>query len=288
VPRSAPRGRSRRLNSRGQLRFQVLRVGFEIAVDSPAVERELRVLVQSAVQPEPPRATVRYDVRRGGDGAYEIFRDDVLEDVQFEPGQVLRQLYAEIQRCALAAWPQGTLLYAVTGRCRGERFLLVGETPWDRSRVALHLLCLGVDIEGDGLAILHDGAVTAIPRPLRVCGGDAPLPTRAPPRDELPCVGSNAMGPWVLDLARAGIDWRITRGAPHLLVVLETNWGGQTRVAELAAHETARMLMSGSTPLGAPVEWIRAVARLADGPRCTRLWLGSLEHLKEVWPGRLP
>ncbi|HEY5316883.1 MAG TPA: hypothetical protein VIJ20_02810 [Solirubrobacteraceae bacterium] len=284
MPRAAPRGGPHPLSP--PLRFQVLRVSFEISVDDPATRRELRFLSQSAIQPEGPRSTVSYQVHRR-DGAYEIARNGELEDVQFEPSGVLGVLYSAVQRDALAAWPGAPVLQALTGRRNGERFAVVGEPLRDRSRLALALLGHGVDIEGDDLAILHDGVLTAYPRPLRVCGVDVPLPPRAGPRETLPFVGSNIeTGSWALDIASAGIDWRITTGGLDTVILLETNYGGQSRLAQIPRYEMVRALMSCCDPRANVPQAIRTVARLTDGARhCYRLWLGSLDHLGAVWPG---
>jgi hypothetical protein len=281
---AAPLGGSHQLSA--PLRFQVLRVAFEISADDPDVRHALRFLNQSARQPEPPQSTVSYDVRRSDEG-FQISRDGDLADVQFDPTVVLDTLYRRIQRDALDAWPSAPLLEALTGRRNGERFVIVGDSLRERSQVGLALLSHGVDIEGDDLAILHDGAVTAYPRPLRVCGTDVPLPTGAPPREELPFVGGTpATGSWVLDLAQAGIDWKVTTGRPDTIIRLQTNYGGQTRLSELPRHEMARILMSQCDPRGNPIGAIRTVTELAKGARrCASLWLGSTEHVGSIWPG---
>jgi hypothetical protein len=279
---SAPGGRPRHLTE--PLRFQILRVRFEISADDPAVERQLRCLVQSAIQPEAARSIVSYVVRRR-DGAFEISRDGAVQDVQFDPAGVFKAVSRQIHRDALAAWPQAALLRAVTGHWLGERFIVVGEALWDRSRLALHLISRGADIEGDDLAILHDGVLTTYPRPLRVCGLDARLPPRSPSRDELPFLGSTpSTGSWALDLGAAGIDWRITARPVDRIVLLETNYGGQTRLHPVPRYEAARLVMSCCDPRDNVPGAIRSVARLVDGAHCCRLWLGALEEIRDIWP----
>ena len=71
-----------------QLAFQVLRVAFTVTVDEAPLRARLRWLEQSAIQPEPPAATVAYEVRRR-DGAYEITRAGVHADLQFHRAGVL-------------------------------------------------------------------------------------------------------------------------------------------------------------------------------------------------------
>lgn len=275
-------GRPRHL--RAPLRLQVIRVSFEISADDPAVERQLSFLVQSAIQPEAARSTVSYAVRRR-DGAFEISRNGAVRDVQFDPVGVLNTVSGEIHRDALAAWPEATLLRAMTGRWRGERFIVVGEALWDRSRLALHLISRGADIEGDDLAILHDGVLTAYPSPLRVCGLDAPLPPRSPPRDELPFLGSSpSTGSWALDLASAGIDWEVTTGPVDRIVLLETNYGGQTRLHPVPRYETARIVMSCCDQRQNVADTLRSVAQLVDRAECCRLRLGALEEIGDDWP----
>lgn len=244
--------------------------------------RDLGFLVQSAIQPGPAERAVSYEVRRREDG-YEIVREGAVDDVQFDPKCVLESLYRRIQRDALAAWPDAAVLRAVTGRCRGKRFAVIGEGVWDRSRLALQLVCCGIDVEGDDIAILHDGIITAYPRPLRVCGADAPLPPLAPAIADLPCAGNDhSLGPWALDLARAGIDWRITSGTLDVAIELETNYGGQSRTREMSPFEMAPRLMSACDPLLGPSHAVGAVARLAGGARCHRLRLGSLDDVEDV------
>jgi hypothetical protein len=283
VPHAAPLRGSHQLSA--PLRFQVLRVSFEISAEDPAIQDVLRFLIQSADQPEPSRSTVSYEVRRSGDG-YEISRNGEPEDIQFDPGRVLDALYRRIQDDALEAWPGAPVLKALSGRRDRERFIVVGESLRERSQLGLQLLAHGMDLEGDDMAILHDGALTAYPRPVRVCGVDTPLPPAARPREELPFVGGSVeTGSWVLDLAQAGVDWRITTGKPDMIILLETNFGGQTRLSEVSRHETARTLMSHCDPRGNAIGAVRAVAGLADGARrCVQLWLGSLDHVDSIWP----
>lgn len=247
----------------------------------------MRFLAQSAIQPEQAGSIVSYDVRRRGDG-YEIVRDGVLEDVQFDSHNVLGVVYRRVQRDALAAWPGAALLHAITGRWQGMRFVVVGEGLWDRSRLALQLIRHGVEIEGDDIAILHDGVLTTYPRPLRVCGVDAPLPPSAPAIADLPCAGPDpSAGPWALDLVLAGIDWRITSGGPDIAIALETNYGGQTRIRKLPSVEIARILMASCDPLSARSHAAGAIARLAGGARCYKLRLGSLDDISDAWLSRV-
>jgi hypothetical protein len=283
VPHAAPLRGPHQLSA--PLRFQVLRVSFEISADDPAVSHALRFLIQTAGQPEPPRATVSYEVGRSDDG-YLVSRNGELVDVQFDPGAVLDTLHRRIQRDALDAWPGAPVIEALTGRRDDQRFIVLGDSLRERSQFALALLSHGIDIEGDDLAILHDGALTAYPRPLRVCGVDVPLPAGAPPREELPFVGGNPRtGSWVLDLGQAGVDWKITTGRPDTMIVLETNYGGQTRLSELPRHAMARALMSRCDPRGNAIAAVRAVAELANGARrCAHLWLGSLDEISSIWP----
>jgi hypothetical protein len=281
VRRSAARGRPRHLTE--PLRFQVLRVGFEISTDDPSVERRVRYLAQRAAQPEAARTTVTYSVRGSG-GGYEILRDGALQDVQFDAWSVLDGLYRSVQSDALAAWPRAAVVRAVTGTWRDERFLVIGEGLRERSSVALRLLSQGAEVEADDLAILHDGVITAYPRPLRVFGPNAPLPPGSPTRDELPSVDDSKRGPWALDLADAGIDWRIRTGPVERVVLLETNYGGQTRLTPVSRSDAVPMIMSCCDPRDDVTETIRSIARLVGGAHCCRLWLGEVEAIRDFWP----
>lgn len=284
MPGSASRRGPRGL--RPPLRFQVLWVSFEIHADDEAVWEQLRFLVQSATQPESPRVTVTYAARRCAQG-FEISRGGVAFDVQFDPVGVFNAVSRATHGDVLAALPErAAVLRAMTGRWQGERFIVVGESLWDRSRLALHLLARGAKIEGDELAFLHDGLLTPCPRPLRVCGPDVPLPDGVPLRDELPFLGIDpATGSWALDLAAAGFEWRIISGPVDRIVLFETNYGGQTRLAPAPAHEAARILMSCCDPRGNTAHAVRSVTALTNGANCCRLWLGAPEDIGAFWPG---
>ena len=248
------------------------------------MERELQFLVQSAIQPEAPTSVVHYEVRHTR-GIYEISREGIAVAEEFDPVRVMSALYERIQVDALAAWPDGMLLRCLTARTSDARYVLVGEKLWDRSRVALQLIRDGFDVEGDDAAILHGAGLTAWPRPLRVCGADAPLPPLAPPRSELPGVGNEPEGrSWALDLAKAGIDWQITTGRVHGVISLEANYGGDTRLVELTQREAARRLLSHCDWGPGISEQIRAVAQLLRGARCCELRLGSLSEIAGAWP----
>lgn len=280
--RSASRGRPRHLTE--PLRFQVLRVGFAISADDPAVGRRLRCLAQQAVQPETPRTMVAYSVRRSN-GAYQILRNGAVQDVEFDHWRLLDALYRRVQADALAAWPQAAVVRAVTGRWHGERFMVVGEPLRERSSLALHLLSRGAQVEADDLAILHDGILTAYPRPLRVFSLDDPLPPGSPTRDELPSVHEvSSRGPWMLDLAAAGIDWRVSTGVVERVVLLETNYGGQTRLHPVPHHEAVRVVMSCCDARNNVSDTIRSIAGLVDGAHCCRLRLGALDAIGDFWP----
>ena len=282
MPRSASRGRPRHLTE--PLRFQVLRVGFAISADDPAVERRLRCLAQRAVQPETPGEMIAYSVRRSN-GAYQILRNGAVQDVEYDHWRLLDSMYRSVQADALAAWPQAAVVRAVTGSWRGERFMVVGEPLRERSSLALHLLSRGAQVEADELAILHDGMVTAYPRPLRVFGLDDPLPPGSPTRDELPSVEEDSSrGPWMLDLAAAGIDWRVSTGVVERVVLLETNYGGQTRLHPVSRSEAARVVLSCCDARNNVPDTIRSIARLVDGAHCCRLRLGASEVIGDFWP----
>ena len=268
------------------LRFQVLRVGFEIAVSDCAIARAVRFLVQSAIQPEPARTTVAFDVLRGRDG-YEILRDAALVDVQFDPMQVVDSLYRRIQRDALEAWPEAVTIKAVSGSHHGERFLVVGESLAERAWLGLELLCRGADVQGDGLAILDGEQLIAVPWPLRVAGRSAPLPPGAPSLAELPVLGPSASNvSWALDLGATGREWRITPGRCDVILELETNYGGQSRISEVPRRDMARRLISRCQGLRSPVSAIRSIAGLVDGARCYALRLGRFSDVTEFWPRR--
>lgn len=259
--------------------MQVLRVVFTVAADDPRWAVDLRLLAHSAVQPEPPVSEVAYEIieREGG---YEVLRDGVHEDLQFDRAAVLEALYRSMRRDALAAWPEAMVIRGVTGRSGGKRFAVVGACARDHSRVALRLLCLGADVEGDHLALAHAAGVTTYPRSLRVRGEDVELPPGSPLLDELPFVADGpSAGSWAFDIAATGRPWIITTGPVELLVHFDMNDGGHTRLTELAPIAAVRAVIAASDGRTPPAQSIRTAAGLVSGARCVRLWLGSLEDL---------
>jgi hypothetical protein len=222
---------------------------------------------------------------RRSDGGHEILREGALQDVQFDSWSVLNALYRRVQEDALAAWPRAAVAQAITGTWRDERFMVVGESLRDRSSLALRLLSHGAAVEADDLAILQDGVLTAYPRPLRVFGPDAPLPPGSPSREELPSVDEGSgRGPWALDLAAAGVEWRISTGPVERIVLLEANYGGQTRLTPVSRGDALRIVMSCCDPRDNVPDTIRSIARLVDGAQCCRLRLGAVEAIGDFWP----
>jgi hypothetical protein len=265
------------------LRLQVLRVAFTVAADDPGLGPALRFLDQSARQPEPPSLHIGYQVVRGNE-MYEIQREGVLINAEFDHAGVVGTLYAAIQHDALAAWPEATVLRGVVGRWQDQRFVVAGDGGRERSGLALALLAAGASIEGDDLALVDRRGLTTYPRALRVGSAMGALPTGIPGRETLPFSGrSERTGVWALDPRRTGRPWRVETGPVQHIVEFTMNDGGMTRVGDLSAISGVRTLMMGIDPRGGAPAAIRDVSALSVGARCHRLWLGSFGDVSEVW-----
>ena len=107
------------------------------------------------------------------------------------------------------------------------------------------LLFDGVAAEGDEMAILSAGAVTALPRRFRIrARALRHLPELAPLLKDIPSVvdpeGQRIYG---FDPGLAGFDWRIGTGAPDAIFFLGGDHGGNAEIVGCSRIDMCRLIM---------------------------------------------
>jgi hypothetical protein len=160
------------------------------------------------------------------------------------------------------------------------RFMIVARPRTGMSCLAVRLLHDGADVEGDALAVLADGHVTAFPRPFYLGdGARAVVPELAARFHELPSLANHGgTRTWAYHPDTVGRPWRITTAPVDVVVQLEPYHGASTRLAPVPGHAMARIVTSCAMPRPeAGEEVVRAVAQLLRGPQAVQLRLGALE-----------
>jgi hypothetical protein len=223
--------------SRAVTEVQILAVNFLLSTNDDLLGQQFEWLANSARQPHPPQATTTVEVHRDDNG-YQILIDGGLVETQQNPQGVLRSLYGRILRRALRALAANVVLHAGTGIVGGRRLVAIGESGSGKSTVMSRLLFDGEGVEGDEMVVVSPDHVTAFPRRFHLrAGGVALLPEIAALVDNLPNLEKQpARRVWALDPNHAGFDWQITEGSVDVLVYLEANHGGQSRIQRCPKH----------------------------------------------------
>jgi len=261
-----------------RLRFRVLGLTVAIAGDDPAVAGRLDFLVQHADQPGAPVAEGRWSVH-GAVAPYVVREDGAPPAGEHDAGAVMEHLFHRIHARALALAPAPLLWCGVAGL--GERrALLVGPPGAGISTLLVRLLHRGGGVEGDRLALLQDGGVTPVPRPVHLrWDARVLLPELADVWGSLPVRHGHGGGDLVaLHPDRFGVPWRIRSGPVDAVVAVEPVFGAGSRLLPVPQHELARLLtgrLAGRPEH--PAAAVAAIARIVAGARPARLRLGGLD-----------
>jgi len=232
-------------------------------------------------------ASYHYEVRLAED-RYVIAENGL--DLGYErcPEFVMRVLFRRINGRAMEALADSAIIHGGCGRHEGRRFLVVGAKFSGKSTTMTRLLFEGVEAQGDEMAILSNGAVTAFPRRFHLREPSlAYLPELDP--GKLPClIGEHDRRLFAFDPAEAGFDWRIDTGRVEAIFFLEQNHGGQTRLVPCPKVEMVQHVVSQSIlPAHARGRWIAEVAAVVDQARTYVLYNGEPSESAAMIVGHL-
>jgi len=260
----------------------VLALDVDVSTDDLAVATAMDYVAQRARQAYPSRQRLEIEVTadRGG---YLVRVDGGEGGRQYTPEAVVEDVFTTVYLRALATFDSHCLIRGAIGRAGGRRFLLCGDRHSGVTTLALRLLFDGAAVESDALALLGVDGVTAVPRRFHLPAGTA---ARVPEiAGRLPSLPRLRFGDEVLsafDPSEAGFDWSTGTGAVDVVVWLDPNHGGQTRLAAMSHVEMIRRVMGRtSPPLGGGdaggASWVGTLSNVVGRAQCVRLVLGSLD-----------
>jgi hypothetical protein len=192
----------------------------------------------------------------------------------------------------LRRFPDHALARGAVLRDGPARVLLVGEPRCGLTSLALRLLHGGAVVEGDQFALLGADGLTPLPRRLKLSDdAGALLPELAAVLSRLPAVPSGDGMIRGYDPVAHGFAWEIRSGGIDACVVVEPNYGGDSRLVAIGETETVRRVIARcSPPATGGGRWLADVVKLVGGTRCWRLQLGGLEPvvmmLRQAWRGQ--
>ncbi len=240
--------------------FQVLALDVDVVTDDGGVAAAMDFLAQRAGPPYPPQRHLGVAVTTD-QGGYRVRVDGVEGGRQYTPEAVVEDVFTTVYLRALAMFASHCLIRGAIGSAGGRRFLLCGNRRSGVTTLALRLLYDGAPIESDALALIGADGVTAVARRFHLPAGTGALvPEIAGALDSLPRLrfGDEVLS--AFDPSEAGFDWSTGTGAVDVVVWLDPNHGGQTRLAAMSHVEMIRRVMGRTSP---PCGW-GIVGRGAD------------------------
>jgi hypothetical protein len=242
--------------------FRLLADEFQIRTDHEDLARRLDFIIPGANQPGTATRTHRFRVMRR-DGGYRIAENGRRLGDEPEADRVVDRLHGRIHELAGAQLADRVIIHAGTGVVGGRRFLAVGPKFAGKSTLMTRLLFHGAAAEGDEMAILSAGAVTAFPRRFRIRERALPhVPELAPLLADMPSVvDSEGRRTYGFDPRTAGFDWTIGTGPPDAIFFLAGNHGGDADIAACARIDMCRLIMPQC--LSTKVPGPRMLARVA-------------------------
>ncbi len=181
------------------------------------------------------------------------------------------------------------MVHGATVVIDGKRLLIVAGKGTGKSTLALGLMAMGHDVEGDEHLVIGQDGVIARPRSLRIkphsleMVGDLPPSVWQSPSYRTPY----GMRLYAVSPALFGRPWRITPGPLHSLVFAEANHGGLSIATPMSADEAFRRLMENGYFLeGGIVQMAGRLRRMVAETPAYLLRLGSISsaewHLKAI------
>jgi hypothetical protein len=252
-----------------------------IATNCAAMNRELDYLVQDARQDYPTSAALRYELIRGDDG-YRIVEDGREWRRARSPFGVLTDLYPRVYGKSNDALPRSTVfLHAASGSIGGRRFILMGESGVGKTTLMTRLAREDALLEGDELVALTTEGFVALPRRFHIKDPSLPLlPWIAAHPDRLPRY-DNGDGSFIHAFAPSdwGYLWHIRNSPLDVVVLLESNHGGQSRFESLPRYRMVQRAMAEARAIDRRQHgWIGQLCRQFDRAACYRLVVGGLDN----------
>jgi hypothetical protein len=255
----------------------VLALDVDVSTDDAAVATGLDFVAQGARPPYPPRRHLGIQVTTE-QGDYLVRVDGIDGGRQHTPEAVVEEVFTTVYLRALAMFASHCLIRGAIGGAGGRRFLVSGDRRSGITTLALRLLYDGADVESDALALLGADGVTAVPRRFHLPAGTGGLVAEIAGRlDSLPRLQFGDEVVVAFDPSDAGFDWSTGVGAVDVVVWLEPNHGGQTRVAALSHVEMIRRVMGRTSPPLGGASWVGTMTDFVGRAQCVRLDLGSLD-----------
>jgi hypothetical protein len=262
----------------GTTRFQILDTRFDVRGEGAAAGRLLQFFPVGAHHETPPSAA-RTLVVRHHDGRYDVSEEG-------RPLRTERNLAMGVswigRYCARRAMEFGGRGAAMSAGCavvKGRRVMFAGDGRLVRTLLALHLLRDGHDVESDWRTVVDDDGVRGVAN--RFIATETALGL-LPDLDVIPPTtpafedddGRRLFGFSPLDFGRG---WRISNGAIDAVFLLESNFGGQTRVARWPAHEITTMLLNSCVVWRSEgPSWLPVLMSAIARARTYRLFIGDI------------
>jgi hypothetical protein len=186
-------------------------------------------------------------------------------------------LYGRMHELALEALPEFTKLHAGCATWHGKRLVVAGPGGSGKTTLVTRLLYEGFAVHCDDIVLLRRGEVLPYPRRFRIRTQALPLlPQLVPVAPRL----AGARDHVALDPSELGFDWQIDAAPADVVLFLEPNHGGATRLEVSAKYSMAERIMSQSNlPAAGAGSWVRDVCSLVDGALCAVLRCGELEAM---------
>jgi hypothetical protein len=251
---------------------------FEIQTNSPEIYRLLHHVTQRAEQNVPvvhrESLTITWT-----DGEFRITGDDMEEDFELSASCAVESIYQHLHGRAIATLPDHIRVNAACGMHEEHSFLIVGPQPAGRTTLTISLLLDGVDMNGDGLVLLHDGEALPFPRRFHLAEeGIARLPKlksigRFAARAENPQEGRLVS----LDPLELAMPWRIAPAAVSALFYIEPNHGAETKMSRSGKVEMIRRVLPHcAPPLSGRRDWVGDICTTLDRADTFVIELGDL------------
>jgi len=249
--------------------FRLLAYEIEIVTDSEAVARRLDYLIHDVPQPGAVTTRHHYRVESREDG-FSITEDGRPLGAEPDADAVLAHLYWQVHKTADSQFTNAVAIHAGTGTVNGRRFLAAGPKFAGKSTLMTRLIYHGARVEGDEMAVLTDGVVTAYPRRFHLREDSLTyLPELAALVPDLPTArGGVGERVYSLDPGIAGVEWRIERGPVGAIYFLDRGHDGATRIVPCGKVEMCRRLIPQCVAKGMAggglVAQVAAMVEMAD------------------------